>query len=220
MTKSTNFMAAKEFSRFGANEKALGRRESASGPGSSLEASVATRRLLRMCIDEMEVRSILDLGCGDWNWMREVSLRSQSGSPVTYRGWEAEESLVSELNAEFGNETTAFSCADIVVEEFPKVDLILARDVLFHLPTEMTLRILEKVRESTGLFMSTSFPGVLENTGIESYNDIDDWGFYKINLNVMPFDLVENLKVSFLEEGNSHSGNIRHICLYDFEFER
>lgn len=98
MNKTTNFKAAKEFVGFGMREREQGRRESISGPGSSLRATAVTRKLLRDCLCELNVSSILDLGCGDWNWLREVELINGEGEPVQYQGWDADETLVANLS--------------------------------------------------------------------------------------------------------------------------
>lgn len=216
MRKTLQFKAAKEFVNFGKREKEQGARESISGPGSSLSSSAATRKLLSICLNDIGVASILDLGCGDWNWMRELRLVNAAGAPVSYQGWEADETLVGELNAAYGTPTCLFSCSDIVTEDYPDVDLIIARDILFHLPIELSERVLAKVRDSARFLLSTSFLGVPQNSNIQQYNHIVNWGFYKINLNVHPFNLAENMKIAFREDENSHSGNQRYICLYEF----
>ena len=50
--------------------------ESASGPGSTLGATEPFRAMLPEIIRNLNVRSLLDAGCGDFNWMKEVDLRT------------------------------------------------------------------------------------------------------------------------------------------------
>jgi SAM-dependent methyltransferase len=214
MNETTNFRSAKEFVGFGVREKEQGRRESISGPGSSLRATADTRKFLRDCLRELNVLSILDLGCGDWNWMREVELINGEGEPVQYQGWDADEALVANLNRAYGSDTCRFLCADIITEEYPQVDLIIARDVLFHLPLELATTVVDRARKTARYMLSTSFLGVTQNDDIQQYNDIVGWGFHKINLNAHPINLTEYMKAAFREDGNAHSGNERYICLY------
>ena len=54
--------------------KASGELESESGPGSSTSFTHVTRAYLEDIIERYAVRSIVDVACGDWNWMRQIDL--------------------------------------------------------------------------------------------------------------------------------------------------
>jgi hypothetical protein len=54
--------------------KASGELESESGPGSSTSFTHTTREYLQDIIERYAVRSIVDVACGDWNWMRQIDL--------------------------------------------------------------------------------------------------------------------------------------------------
>ena len=64
---ATNKTAAYQFVEFGLTEKKQGRRESASGPGSSLENTVEIRDLILETVEQYDIKTVLDLGCGDWH---------------------------------------------------------------------------------------------------------------------------------------------------------
>jgi len=49
-------------------------RESASGTGSELKRTHHLRRELAALLRELNVCSLLDLPCGDFNWMQHVNL--------------------------------------------------------------------------------------------------------------------------------------------------
>jgi hypothetical protein len=49
-------------------------RESVSGTGSELNRTYHLRRELPVLLSELKVRSLLDLPCGDFNWMAHVEL--------------------------------------------------------------------------------------------------------------------------------------------------
>ncbi|HWA90602.1 MAG TPA: class I SAM-dependent methyltransferase [Rhizomicrobium sp.] len=215
---TSNFDAARRFAEFGLKEKAAGRRDSASGPGSSAKASAEALDFLRRVIAEHDIGSILDLGCGDWHWMRKLGLpRPTGGNPVHYEGWDASEPMVAELDKEFGNEYTSFKVKDITTEPLPNAELIVARDVLFHIDMTLVEGMIKRIRGACRFFATTSFAGVTRNTNIQSYMPIEGWGFHKINLDIAPFDLAPHLAGCVEEKACSHTGDKRYFCLYSFE---
>jgi SAM-dependent methyltransferase len=215
---ASNFEAARRFAEFGLKEKAAGRRDSASGPGSSAKASAEALDFLRGIIAEHDIGSILDLGCGDWHWMRKLGLPRPSGDKaVCYEGWDASEPMVASLNKEFGNETTSFKVRDITTEPYPKTELIIARDVLFHIDLAIVESMVGRIRGAARFFATTSFLGVTRNNNIEPYLPIEGWGFHKINLDIAPFDLAGNLVGCVEETACTHTGDRRFFCLYRCE---
>jgi SAM-dependent methyltransferase len=212
---ASNFAAAKAFVEYGLQQKQDGKRESASGPGSSLVTAEPCLNLLNEIIPKLGITSILDLGCGDWNWMQNAAWRSNPN--VRYEGWEAHEGLVNTLNASFGNERTSFRVGDLTTEAFPKVDLIICRDVFFHLPLHISEGVIRRIRANGGLFLSTSFLDEASNSGIgRAYLKIQNWGFYRINLDISPFDLRPHRVSTVVEPKGIHQGKARSVCLYDF----
>ncbi len=215
---ASNFEAARRFAEFGLKEKAAGRRDSASGPGSSSKASGAALKFLRRVIHEHNVASILDLGCGDWHWMRELGLPRPSGDRVVrYEGWDASEEMVASLNGEFGSEFIAFKVRDITTEPLPNVDLIIARDVLFHIDIALVEEMVGRIRGTSRLFATNSFRRVKHNANIEPYMPIEGWGFHKINLDIAPFNLAPSLVECVEEKAARHTGDRRYFCLYRCE---
>lgn len=214
---SSNFEAARQFAEFGLAEKRKGNRESASGPGSTRKAARPALEVLRRLIRRRPIRSMLDLGCGDWNWMQYLELPDGGRKRgVRYEGWDASPDLIDGLTREFGQKNISFQLQDVTTAELPQVDLIVARDILFHLPRQNTIDLLQKIRRSTRYFASTSFLGMGENSEIQSYLPIEGWGFYKINLNRAPFNLGEDMIEAQREPEGWHSGHNRFFCLYEF----
>ena len=48
--------------------------ESRSGAGSTLEITEKIRKDIVKLIKEKDIKSIVDLGCGDFNWMKEIGI--------------------------------------------------------------------------------------------------------------------------------------------------
>jgi SAM-dependent methyltransferase len=209
---NSNFAAAREFVDFGSREHAFGRRQSISGPGSSRSAAKTVLALLGSTVREYGVTSILDLGCGDWNWMQYSCWRADPR--VRYEGWEAQDSLVERLAKRFGNERVRFRLADLTSKSLPYADLVVCRDVLFHLRIKLAERLIKFLQENGCLFITTCFLDETCNTDIQPYLPINGWGFYRINLDIAPFNLQPYLIRAVPEPECSHQGYQRSVCLY------
>jgi len=212
MSDETNFAAARAFVEFGMHEKNLGRRESASGPGSTVAAASECMDLIDEVVSAYGVTSILDLGCGDWHWMRRAAWRESQN--VSYEGWDAHPALIEQLTKDYGNDRTRFRCADITTTAFPAADLVICRDVLFHLPLELAARVVGQLKSRDCLLISTSFQDIGENTGIKPYLPIENWGFYFINLDIAPFGLQPYRLHAIREAVSTQLPHERSICLY------
>jgi 2-polyprenyl-3-methyl-5-hydroxy-6-metoxy-1,4-benzoquinol methylase len=200
---NTNFEAAKSYIA----RKRKDAHESLSGPGSHLANTKECVQFISDIIKNYNIKSILDLGCGDWNWFKQIELNSSS-----YEGWDACDQMISDNQKFYGCSDITFRAKDIVTQNYPHVDLIICRDVLFHMQTDIGTIITEKAKQACRYFISTSFNDVQNNIGIGK----SSWGFYKINLNIEPFNLSKYLVSTIVETKNSHSGNSRMINFYDF----
>ena len=115
MDIETNFEAAKSF----VEKKRRQGKESLSGPGSHLCNVQETIDLIQEAISEYNIKSILDLGCGDWNWFKEIDLKGS-----TYTGWDADELMIQSNIDNFGTPEINFCVKDIVLEEYPDVEIL------------------------------------------------------------------------------------------------
>jgi hypothetical protein len=165
-------------------ENRWGSPESRSGRGSTLEYTKVLRPALERYLEKLRVRVFLDAPCGDFNWMKCVTLPHGS----RYIGGDIVASLVHDLQKTYGSERYAFRTMDIVEGPLPNADLWLCRDVLFHLPNQDILRVFRN-------FVATAIPHILTTT----YNfpkkndDIKAGGFRFINLRLPPFMLPRPL---------------------------
>lgn len=108
-------------------ENLWGSDDSRSGSGSDLEQTKWIRRALPQLCRELEIRSMLDIPCGDFHWMKEVDLAG-----VAYTGGDIVPELV-ESNRQFAGEGRQFVKLDLLEDELPQADLVFCRDCLVHL---------------------------------------------------------------------------------------
>ena len=103
--------------------------DSRSGPGSDPKN---TRRYVRFLNDWLarhpQVRSIIEVGCGDWATSSQVDFGDRH-----YLGIDIVEALVVSLRDRYGSGHTRFERLDFVEQDVPPGDLLIAKDVLQHL---------------------------------------------------------------------------------------
>lgn len=209
----SNFEGAKEWAQMAFDRKKNRGVESASGAGSFNAVTGSAKKLITDTVKNNNIKRIVDLGCGDFNWMSTIR---DEFSDVYYEGWDANEEMIVELNDQYGNDNTKFYMKDITEEKLSNFDLVICRDVLFHLEFANSLKVLRNIDEAQIPHLITScFLDVTKNTNIVPCPDkiSQQWGFYKINLNLEPFNMSDFL-VESLEENIRNDGYVRSICLY------
>lgn len=163
---------------------AWGSLETPSGPGSAIDACSGIIRKIPFWIDLYSIKTIVDLGCGDFNWMSQVDLEN-----VEYDGFDiVREAILAASKHTASN--IAFHHADILNMKIPKADLVICKDVLIHLPDTDALSLLESIRSSgSRLLTSTTSPrwSNLFRCGMKPGE------FSPINLGAEPFNLASPL---------------------------
>ena len=151
--------------------------ESSSGIGSELKNTELIRNELPYLFQKFDIKSMLDIPCGDWNWMKKVDLSS-----VSYIGADIVEKLIISNKQSYPN--IDFRTLDLTTDELPKVDLVFVRDCLGHLRNENVHKAIANIRNSGSKYLlATSF------TRWNMNPDIQDGGWKCINLMIEPFYL-------------------------------
>jgi 2-polyprenyl-3-methyl-5-hydroxy-6-metoxy-1,4-benzoquinol methylase len=160
--------------------RAWGSAETISGPGSTIEACRPILERLPEWLSRYKIRKIVDLGCGDFNWLRCADL-----SGIEYDGYDVAPLAIAAA-AQHAKPTLRFHQADIIRMEVPKGDLIILKDVLIHLPDKEALQVLGAIRKSgSSYFAATTSPG-FDNA---SRKGLTIGAFSPINLEAAPFQL-------------------------------
>jgi glycosyltransferase involved in cell wall biosynthesis len=182
-------------------------KESASGHGSDLSRTAIIRRELPSLVERWNVKSFLDAPCGDFNWMKTVYL------PVDkYVGLDIVPDIIATNTELYGSDQREFVTGDIVRDELPKVDMILCRDCLNHLPLEDGVKAIQNFRASGTKFLAaTTFFKTKENLdraawsfgGAKDTFKIGDWR--PLNLELPPFNLGPPLEIITEEPVDSYT---------------
>lgn len=167
------------------DQNVWGANESVSGHGSTLDSTESIRRALPALFREIGVRKVLDVPCGDFNWMRHVVAETS----VVYIGGDIVPRLIERNRERYGGPNITFIVTDITTDPLPDADLWMCRDCLFHLSYADVYAALRNFAESQipYLLTTTHICGAgeraFENT------DIVTGDFRLINLFAAPFCL-------------------------------
>jgi SAM-dependent methyltransferase len=105
--------------------------QSRSGPGSDVGATRPYRAFLERFLRDHWVRSVVDVGCGDW-----TSTRLLDWQGADYLGLDVVPELIEANRAQYGCPGVRFDLIDLSADPLPPADLVLCKDVLQHLPND------------------------------------------------------------------------------------
>ena len=182
--------------------------ESSSGIGSEIKNTKEVLRALKQIISEFKIKSIIDVPCGDFNWMSYIDM-----SNIDYTGYDIVNSLIKKNNRKFKKANINFYHSDITSSELPKGDLMFVRDCLVHFSYEDIKKSIFRIKQSKSKYlMSTSFVDVKKNIDIYSA----DWR--PINLEKEPFNFPKPI-ITFNEKCQEMDGIYadKSICLWKIE---
>lgn len=165
-----------------------GSRESASGGGSDAGRTRAIREYIPRVIRKYGIGSILDVPCGDYNWMKLVdkSAPAGGGAKIDYIGGDVVGPMIEKNNALYKGDRVSFRVIDITKDELPKVDLIFCKDCLQHLSEKNVLKALDNFKKSGAKYLLlTSYPLTIKNW------DINDGDYRPLNLFLPPFNMKD-----------------------------
>jgi len=116
-----------------------------SGKGSSIEYNKKYIEYLEKIIKEKNINSILDLGCGDWNFSKIINYDN-----INYLGIDCVDKVIKSNIENYKKNNINFICDDIYnLDNFFKneIDLVIIKDVLQHLSDEEIELFLNKLLE-------------------------------------------------------------------------
>jgi hypothetical protein len=153
--------------------------ESVSGPGSSLVKTEVIRHRLPGLLASLEISSLLDAPCGDYNWMRLTRLE-----PGSYIGVDIVPGLIERNNRLYAGKGRKFQVADITGDKLPRCQAVLCRDCFIHLTSTQILNTLKNFQRSGARYLlATNHPAE------EVYREIETGEWRSVNLNLPPFNL-------------------------------
>ena len=162
--------------------------ETVSGPGSTIENTAYIRHEVKNIIRKYNISSILDIGCGDFNWMKLV-LNKNNEYIKEYTGIDIVKDIIESNIKNYSNEKIKFYCND-VSNNFNyndlNQDLVICKEVLIHLSFQNSFNFFKNLKKSNCKYLLTTF--------FNSENrNIDNGDVYNINLLTYPFNFPKPL---------------------------
>jgi len=181
-----------------------GTRESVSGYGSSMKNTREIRAALPIIFSTYSIKSMIDMPCGDWNWMQHVDLTG-----IDYLGLDIVPDMIAHHDGSFDQR---FKVHDAVVDSLPYADMLLCRDFLFHIPFKQGMQVMQHIRDAgIKYLLATTFPDA------PVYDVIEDacirWR--KVDMMSEPYNLPDPLYV--VQENNSSACQGRQVCLWSLK---
>jgi hypothetical protein len=189
------------------NVNLWGSNESHSGGGSQISTTKIIREKLPVLWKQYEIKTFLDVPCGDYNWMKEVPKDN-----IVYIGGDIVVKLVEDNNQKYKTKNISFELLDITKDVLPTVDMIFCKDCIQHLSYESVFKALKNFKKSNSKYLLiTSYPLTLSNW------EIFDGDCRPLNLRKKPFKLSAPLQK--IHEKSKGDGMEEDKCMYLYKME-
>lgn len=184
------------------NDNAWKAWETRSGSGSTRQATQALVPALAGLFESLGIRTLVDAGCGDVNWIAGLSERLDS-----YYGLDVVEHLVLQNGRMFGHRAGHFfKAVDITRDPLPKADAILCRNVLTHLTNAEILAALNNFgKNGVSWLIVTTHDGVAQN------QDTQTGVWRPVDLTQAPFSLP--VAATRIEDGTNRALAVYRVQL-------
>lgn len=151
-----------------------------SGPGSLPANTSAYRHFLEDFIRDNGVASVTDLGCGDWQSSKYICWEG-----LKYLGIDVVPEVVANNTRLYGSEMIRFIVSS-EVDELPGGDLLICKEVLQHLPNDLVIKYLSKIKEKYRFALITNSVSPIEGVN----EDIGPGQYRPLRLDLPPFSVA------------------------------
>ena len=151
-----------------------------SGPGSFIENAGSYIKTLTNFIKDHNIKSVLDYGCGDWQFSQYIPWSSITES---YTGVDVVEFIIDHHKNTYAKDNVNFQLvnADWV---WPTVDLTVCKDVLQHLPNNMVSALIENMKKHSKYVLLTN-----DVDGQDINSDCSAGGYRPLDFTKQPWSL-------------------------------
>ena len=162
-----------------------------SGTGSTLAITQEYRAYVEAFMKSHAVTSVVDAGCGDWNFSR-----SMDWGDASYLGIDIASDVVAANRTKYEKGRIRFQVGDIT-EELPAADLLISKDVLQHLSNTLVQTfIANNLKKGKYKWV------ILTNDRGSDNHDVQPGGYRAIDLTAPPFGVkgLVDLPITFGNE--------------------
>ena len=158
---------------------------SVSGRGSDLDQTKTLIKELPSLFEDLNISSILDIPCGDFNWIKKINLNKYQ-----YIGADIVKEIIDNNKKLYEKENVSFQKINLIEDPLPQADLILVRDCLVHFSYNNIFKALNNIcRSGSKYLLTTTF------TNRQSNENIITGEWRTLNLQLKPFYLPKPIKI-------------------------
>lgn len=168
--------------------------EGTSGEGSMLETTETYRQFLQSFFSTHNIRSVVDVGCGDWEFSRAMNWEG-----IEYVGYDVVPSVIEKNQAKFTTDAIHFVHGDATAIDLPSADLLICKDVLQHLPNQDIQTFIKQLGKFKYCLITND---VYPQTMTSPNYPIERGGFRPVDLTKPPF-FLKGMKVMTFVSGQS-----------------
>ena len=118
--------------------------ETVCGPGSKKSNNIEFLKFLDKTIKENNINSILDIGCGDMNYISPYLCKNKN---IKYCGIDISTKIIEHNNKNF-SDLGIFKYMDVINDDLPKnYDLIIVKEVFIHLSDANIHKALSNIKK-------------------------------------------------------------------------
>jgi SAM-dependent methyltransferase len=156
--------------------------EGHSGGGATVNSTRIYTDFLKKFIATHEVNSIIDTGCGDWEFSQYIDWGT-----IQYTGYDVVEHVIQKNNARYTTSNIHFVHANFLKENLPPADLLLCKHVLQHMPNKDIIFFLKQLSKFKYCLITNEIdPKTLSSDN----NDIAIGATHTIDVSRPPFNLI------------------------------
>lgn len=153
---------------------------SLSGIGSTPEATRDLIVQLSAFLRTAGCRQLVDVGCGDFDWMRHVE------GDFDYLGIDVVPSVIEANNGKYANDKRRFTRMDATREPIAPGDVALCREILFHLSFRDGKQLLRNIKAAGFKYVL-----ITNDKSVWFNSNIRNGDFRRINLAKSPYGFPE-----------------------------
>lgn len=159
-----------------------------SGEGSLPIHNLGYMEILESIIKENKIKSIIDLGCGDWQFSEFINWDG-----VQYDGYDLIKSIINKNRENYRESNIRFHLFSGDFNELPKADLLIAKDVLQHWSHNTINKFIPHLKK----YKYSLITNCVKRSGKTKNLDIDDGEFRHLDIRLPPFNLKADELLSY-----------------------
>lgn len=174
-----------------------GENQGYSGGGSDLENVLPYYQYLTQFIQDHQIQSVVDLGCGDWTFSKWIDWKG-----IDYIGYDVVGSVIEKNRETYGSDHIHFIQANFLSEEIPPADLLICKHVLQHMPNRDVFAFLKLLPKFKHCLILNARPIGDENIDYKVGELFPFWEDRGIDLTLPPFNIPGEKVLEYPQPSN------------------